>query len=395
MLVPKLARDVAALLRQRNVSCVVTNACRTAVSHERRKANLSQIFVEQGICAVSAMSFRICTTAVDLFYWSFYEALIMKGLKFAEAASLSRKSLRENNRREVNRSVMELQDWCVPVTYMRPERQQVNFEHYVPTWMPKSTITYVVACFQYSWPYFLAKLAFGTMLAFYTNICSNTRSGSQITVSPAATAPPSDLFMQCNHDGIQHDCAHGHALPKLDINLLDLEKHLFYYRVVYLYGYQANHITLRQLSPFWCCTNFVERVIIIAASQYLNEQADVTILHWDRADPWKSSSRRLSEVGDDIYTSSSSSKIAIIIEQIHELYPREKEKLNRKEYRLGRERLEAFVTQRSLDSKASAYLIFTGTYSNDWWIDNTDFEGEPFFRGHPLAVKFRNNMSFS
>jgi CHAT domain len=124
MLVPKLARDVAALLRKRNVSCVVTNACRTAVSHERRRANLSQIFVQQGICAVSAMSSRICTTAVDLFYWSFYEALIMKGPKFAEAASLGRKSLRDNKQRKVDRSMMELQDWCVPVTYMRPERQQ-------------------------------------------------------------------------------------------------------------------------------------------------------------------------------------------------------------------------------------------------------------------------------
>ncbi|KAI0515484.1 hypothetical protein F5B22DRAFT_607474 [Xylaria bambusicola] len=395
-LVKRKAEDVADLLAKTGVRCVATNACRTAVSYERREANMCQIFIDKGISHVSGMSHNICTDAVDLFYWGFYSALITKGFKFAEAASQGRKSLRLDKHRNFVAS-KQLVDWCVPVTYMCPDGQ-VCGQGYSPFWIRSTRQT-----FRY-------------LTYWVRNLCYRLRRNT-----PAIVFPEQASTRRTRNGAIEGDMAlhSGHSqwldilygpqdfasrvpkstLPKLDINILDFEKHLVHHGTVYFHGpnHSQNVDTMIRLGLLWCRTNFVERVIYINARQYSEGLSLQYVIECDKKNRLRYIPSRPIDF-DPFKPSSPHKKLAIVIQGIHELYPDdedEREAQERDRIRLARQKVEEFLTMEvtsKLDEK-DRYVVITGEKDAEWWESTVEVGllwGQPFWRGDPLLEHFRD-----
>ncbi|KAI0435550.1 hypothetical protein F4803DRAFT_545198 [Xylaria telfairii] len=386
------AEEVADLLARTGVKCVATNACRTAVSYDRREANMCQMFIDKGVSHVSGMSHKICTDAVDLFYWGFYSALIAKGLKFAEAASLGRKKLRGDRCRKCVDS-KQLVDWCVPVTYMCPDGQ-VCGRDYSPFW---TTTTHQIFRSLRLWvQQFYNRLSLGKLAAVFSGLASSRRVSNGITRRSHCSAAFSreELLYGPVDPASRVPKA---ALPKLDINILDFEKRLIHHGAVYFYGPNHNQTvdTMVRLGLLWCRTNFVERVVHIRARQYIEDQPVEYIVQWDTNDPLKSGSSQPINF-DFLKLSSPNKKIALVIEGIHELYPDDEDMRATEERRKihnARKKLANFLTM-GIESKIkekNRYVVITGEKDAEWWESCEELEiwGEPFWRGDPLLEHVR------
>lgn len=116
---PVLALKVAAVLRQHDVPLVIMNACDSATAYSGDDANIAGVFQRQGrVRNVLAMSFKISSTAADLFLTKFYMSFLVGGLTLAASAREARHSLRLNILRPARFGVQrELLDAFVPVLY--------------------------------------------------------------------------------------------------------------------------------------------------------------------------------------------------------------------------------------------------------------------------------------
>ncbi|KAI0545824.1 hypothetical protein F4679DRAFT_449747 [Xylaria curta] len=386
------AEQVADLLARTGVKCVATNACRTAVSYDRREANMCQVFIDKGVSHVSGMSHKISTDAIDLFYWGFYSALIVKGLRFAEAGSLGRKELRTYRCQEFVDK--QLVDWCVPVTYMCPDGQ-ICGQNYSPFW---TTTTHHLFRSLNLWiGYFYNRLRFGELAAVLSRLTSRRRvsdgASRRIFRSGASSQDQSILYGPRDHASRVPKA----ALPKLDINILDFEKHLIHHGAVYFYGpnHEQNVETMVRLELLWCRTNFVERVIHIHAREYIEDRPVIYIVQWDTDHPLRYISYQPIDF-DFLELSSPNKKIAIVIEGIHELYPDDeatRAKLERERIHRARERLAKFLTTEitSKINEKNTYTVITGEKDAEWWESCGELEipGQPFWRGDPLLDHFR------
>ncbi|KAI1362734.1 hypothetical protein F5Y08DRAFT_354995 [Xylaria arbuscula] len=388
------AEEVADLLARTGVRCVATNACRTAVSYDRREANMCQIFIDKGISHVSGMSHNICIDAIDLFYSGFYRALITKGFKFAEAASQGRRRLRLEKRRNYVAS-KQLVDWCVPVTYMCPDGQ-VCGQDYTPFAIPSTLQMFRSLSLYFRNLYRRLKLQ--KLASMIPGISSTTRSRLRATKSSNALC--SSSFSPRNIYGTRDDSSlvPKATLPKLDINILDFEKHLIHHGTVYFHGpdHDQNVETMLRLGLLWCRTNFVERVIYVRARQYLEEHPKHYIIQWDRNTPFKKVSPQPINF-DFLELSSPHKKLAIVIQGIHELYPDDEERTAAERDRvvLARQRLENFlmVDVASRVEEKNMYVVITGKKDAGWWENSAEVGlwGQPFWRGDPIMEHMRND----
>ncbi|KAI0418203.1 hypothetical protein F5X98DRAFT_386420 [Xylaria grammica] len=386
------AEDVADLLARTGVRCVATNACRTAVSYDRREANMCQIFVDKGVSHVSGMSHKICTDAIDLFYSGFYRALITEGLKFAEAASRGRKELRADRNRQFVDS-KQLIDWCVPVTYMCPDGQICN-QDYSPFW---TNTTHQIFRSLSRWArYFFNRLRLRKITGALSGLASFRPVNNEVTRSSHRPNPLSqEVVNGVNGPQDYTSRVPKAALPKLDINVLDFEKHLIHHGSVYFHGPDHNETvtTIVRLGLLWSRTNFVERVIHIRVREYIEGRLEEYIVEWDKENPWDCKYRPVDF--NVLRLSSPHKKIAIVIEGIHELYPDDEDGRTTQEMeriRLARNKLEKFLTTEmpSMITEKNRYVVITGEKDAEWWESCGELTiwGQPFWRGDRLLPHF-------
>lgn len=102
-----------------NVPYVVLNACESASTGAGAEANLARVFVQHGIPFVLGMSYKMLTSAINVFATSFYKALLVDGKSFPIAAAMARTSMRWYKSRTARLGLpITLEDWIVPVTYV-------------------------------------------------------------------------------------------------------------------------------------------------------------------------------------------------------------------------------------------------------------------------------------
>ena len=112
------ATKVAQLLKKHGIKFVVLNACESARGDKGLKANLAKTFVQEGIAAVLAMSYKLNVSVVTLFTHHFYDALLRQGFSWARAASSVREAMRAKSVHKGRFGLqIDLQDWIVPVVY--------------------------------------------------------------------------------------------------------------------------------------------------------------------------------------------------------------------------------------------------------------------------------------
>ena len=116
---PIAAKDVACLLSENNVDCVILSVCKSAVAHEGPSANLSSIFLKRGISAILAMSHNMHDSISKRFFAVFYREIFVESASLQTAASKARKGLFDDRLRwsySKGRRV-SIQDWFIPVLY--------------------------------------------------------------------------------------------------------------------------------------------------------------------------------------------------------------------------------------------------------------------------------------
>ncbi|KAI9924854.1 hypothetical protein MW887_006711 [Aspergillus wentii] len=113
------ALNVANLLREYEIPSVVLNACNSARASSGDDANIASVLQRRGgVGNVLAMSFKVSSAAVDLFFASFYQSLLIDRLTFVASSSKAREALRANMLRPARFGLeRELLDAFVPVLY--------------------------------------------------------------------------------------------------------------------------------------------------------------------------------------------------------------------------------------------------------------------------------------
>lgn len=112
------ASAVAKLMKDYGILCVVPNACDSARSDLGLNANLAGTFVRNGVPLVLGMAYKLLTSALAVFFESFYKSLPVHGHTFQPAARNGRRSMREQNLGKGGFGLeVPLQDWIVPNTY--------------------------------------------------------------------------------------------------------------------------------------------------------------------------------------------------------------------------------------------------------------------------------------
>lgn len=109
--------QLARIFRDAGVSRVFMNACGSARS-AKASTNIATRLIQGGVSEVIGMSFKITSSAVEIFTFEAYKALLMQGCSLHEAAARGRRSLRECTARmtKFGHSV-EAVDSPIPVCY--------------------------------------------------------------------------------------------------------------------------------------------------------------------------------------------------------------------------------------------------------------------------------------
>ena len=110
---------------------VILSACKTAVAHAGPSANLSSVFLKQGISTVVAMSHNMHDSVSKRFYSKFYSELLLRYASLSTAARKARKDLFDHRERWsfAKDEYLVMQDWFVPVVYSSSEKSYRFFSH--------------------------------------------------------------------------------------------------------------------------------------------------------------------------------------------------------------------------------------------------------------------------
>ncbi|KAF2842361.1 hypothetical protein M501DRAFT_988587 [Patellaria atrata CBS 101060] len=112
------ATKVGKILKRHSVPLVVLNACESARANCGDDANIAKIFEQEGVQKVLAMSFKISSSAANLFLSKFYNEFLITGTSFSRAAAEARSFLRTFSIRQARFGLeLPLKDWFVPVIY--------------------------------------------------------------------------------------------------------------------------------------------------------------------------------------------------------------------------------------------------------------------------------------
>lgn len=112
------ALRVAKLLGKHEIPVAILNACESASATAGDAANTAKLFAQNGVGNVLAMSFKISSSAADVFLRAFYPALLVEGVCFSEAARRGRRALRVCPARQARLGLeRDLMDHFVPVVY--------------------------------------------------------------------------------------------------------------------------------------------------------------------------------------------------------------------------------------------------------------------------------------
>ncbi|WP_161965261.1 CHAT domain-containing tetratricopeptide repeat protein [Ornithinimicrobium cerasi] len=130
------AGTVAQVLAAGRVPVVVLNACQSGAVGKELEAAVATRLLGQGARAVVAMAYSVYATAAAEFMTAFYERLFA-GDVVSAAVAAGRERMARRNLRHSPKGMLELQDWVIPVHYMRSE---VSFPQLTTTHQPAASI---------------------------------------------------------------------------------------------------------------------------------------------------------------------------------------------------------------------------------------------------------------
>jgi len=120
----RIAAELAALLKGKNVPVCILNACQSAkqVKGDERETSLGAALMAAGMQTVLAMGYSVTVSAAEILMTTLYQQLFAQK-SLDEAIRLGRKALSDRQERKtgfVNKTI-KLEDWLLPVVYRRGE----------------------------------------------------------------------------------------------------------------------------------------------------------------------------------------------------------------------------------------------------------------------------------
>ena len=114
------AGRVAQVLAAARVPLVVLNACQSGAVGKDLEAAVATRLLQEGVASVVAMAYSVYAVAAAEFMAVFYERLFAGG-SVSEAVTAGRQRLAAHNKRPSPKGRLPLEDWAVPVHYLRRE----------------------------------------------------------------------------------------------------------------------------------------------------------------------------------------------------------------------------------------------------------------------------------
>jgi tetratricopeptide (TPR) repeat protein len=112
------ASAVAQVLTDAKVPVVVLNACQSGAIGKELEAAVATRLLQEGTASVVAMAYTVYAVAAAEFMAAFYEALF-RGEPVSAAVTAGRKRMARNNDRPSRKGDLPLDDWLIPVHYVR------------------------------------------------------------------------------------------------------------------------------------------------------------------------------------------------------------------------------------------------------------------------------------
>ena len=122
----RIAAELAALLKGKNVPVCILNACQSAkqVKGDERETSLGAALMAAGMQTVLAMGYSVTVSAAEILMTTLYQQLFAQK-SLDEAIRLGRKALSDRQERKAYfNQTIRLEDWLLPVVY---RRGQVDF----------------------------------------------------------------------------------------------------------------------------------------------------------------------------------------------------------------------------------------------------------------------------
>jgi tetratricopeptide (TPR) repeat protein len=114
------ASQFSTVLKEGRVPVVVLNACQSGAVGKELEAAVATALLREGTASVVAMAYSVYAVAAAEFMAAFYEALFA-GETVSRAVKSGRKQMFRHDRRPSPKGELPLEDWLVPVHYMRSE----------------------------------------------------------------------------------------------------------------------------------------------------------------------------------------------------------------------------------------------------------------------------------
>ncbi|TFK68822.1 hypothetical protein BDN72DRAFT_649370 [Pluteus cervinus] len=119
-------KKIVTLLHEHGIELVVLNACESANPRSGDSANLAKALLDEGVYNVVAMQCKVMSGAAMLFSSRFYQKFLQERLPFSEAVSEAQMWLSEHTQRSAKYGLeVSLQDWIVPVVYVKDKDAQI------------------------------------------------------------------------------------------------------------------------------------------------------------------------------------------------------------------------------------------------------------------------------
>jgi hypothetical protein len=376
------AKCIATELKYHLIPCAVLNACETAVADAGIDANLSRVFIQNGISNVLAMSFRASDTMVAKFYETFYRSFFLDMKEFCTAASEARKSLElDPIRFNTHKTEYEMPDWFVPVTYTNGKELHALSHHLAPREVEILEKSYDIQLLRVMLLSFIDAMDCELRCFFY--------AACYILMEMVLHRMP--IFLQSYHLNQEYPDLDPRSL---DNNVLRVEGALLQpTRQVYFHSAQGVDDTvlplLDSLSQLWVRTHFVdrERLIVIRAESLLEcwVMKKSRKIFWHL---WKG--RRCHDVDDPLVqeendsdedddSNTGTNATIIIVRNMHKLYP---ERCTRR-HAAAQQKLCTWLRDRVGDQSApdtGPYLVLVAKGEHTW-LEN--IKGYEFLRARP------------
>jgi hypothetical protein len=380
---------VAELLQKYQVTRVALNACLSSSVQYQSLPSMAETFIEKGVTSVSAMSYMMLDQTAKTYYDAFYQALILGGKGFHEAAAKGREALRLQSQ--------DPKEWLNPTNYRnrvntfnnkfqprRPHLIRWLFIIFVVLYLrvcpwPDTayhvTIPVIVISFMQPWitspsndllvlrlkaaGFWATIVIITTCLAFYRQ----SAPSRALEILRYFADQAGLIFQKADHctrysaylEEQKKQRSRGTNF-ELSIGHMTIEDQLFSKRRVYLFGDRDAHLdsTMENLAKIWIQTGFIDQAHIKDATDFFE------IL----SRPLSTKRHFNGTLFFDPHRSERGPRSLVVINNIHEFVKR----LNDRKADLATaEETQKMNSWIKNHSRGDSYLVITSDKHKDWW----------------------------